>query len=69
MKRVEIETAYIKLDQLLKFSGILETGGQAKILIKQGNVKVNGDMTTERGKKILKGDKVEVKDMEKILVI
>lgn len=69
MKKVKIETEYIKLDQLLKFSGVLSTGGQGKILIKQGYVKLNGEIITERGKKIKKGDEIEIKDMGKILVL
>ncbi|MCR2045440.1 RNA-binding S4 domain-containing protein [Anaerosalibacter massiliensis] len=69
MKKVKIETDYIKLDQLLKFAGILDTGGQGKILIKKGYIKLNGEVVRQRGKKIVKGDEIEIKDIGKILVI
>ncbi len=51
MKEIKIETEFIKLDQLLKFTGITDTGGQSKILISDGLVKVNGELTKARGKK------------------
>ncbi len=60
--QVEIDGEYIKLDQLLKFSGAIDSGGQAKLMILNGDVKVNGSISTERGKKIRKGDIVEVED-------
>lgn len=55
---VNITTEYIKLDALLKFSGLADTGGEAKILIQEGRVFVNGAVCTMRGKKIRSGDKV-----------
>jgi ribosome-associated protein len=48
------------MDQLLKYANIAGTGGEAKILIKQGLVKVNGEIVTQRGKKIRNRDIVEV---------
>lgn len=69
MKEIKIETEFIKLDQLLKFTGITDTGGQSKILISDGLVKVNGELTKARGKKIKKGDTVEIKDMESFIVV
>ena len=48
-----IDTEFIKLQDLLKFAGLVETGGQAKILIQDGYVTVNGEICTMRGKKIL----------------
>ena len=54
----QIKTEYIKLDQLLKFSGLCDTGGFAKELIQQGEVMVNGEVCTMRGKKIRSGDTV-----------
>lgn len=69
MKEVKIETEFIKLDQLLKFAGITETGGQSKMIIKDGLVKVNGELTKARGTKIKKGDTVEIKNMESFIVI
>lgn len=69
MKEIKIETEIIKLDQLLKFAGITETGGQSKILISDGLVKVNGEIVLERGKKIKRGDILEIKDIDKLIVI
>ena len=57
---VEITTEYIKLDQLLKFSGVCVTGSDAKQLITDGNVSVNGEVCSMRGKKIRSGDSVSV---------
>ena len=58
----QIKTEFIKLDQLLKFSGLCDTGGFAKELILQGEVKVNGEVCTMRGKKIRSGDTVTAGD-------
>ena len=58
----QITTEFIKLDQLLKFSGLCDTGGFAKELIQQGEVKVNGEVCTMRGKKIRSGDTVSAGD-------
>ncbi|MEL6502697.1 MAG: RNA-binding S4 domain-containing protein [Cyanobacteria bacterium J06629_2] len=52
--------AYIKLDQFLKWQGIAQTGGEAKIIIKQGLVMVNGESETRRGRKLVTGDRVSV---------
>lgn len=57
---IKINTEYIKLDQLLKFSGIADTGGMAKDIILCGDVKVNGETVLQRGKKIRSGDEVNV---------
>ena len=59
MERAEIKTDFIKLDSLLKFAGVTGTGGEAKYVISEGMVKVNGEVCTMRGKKIRPGDKVE----------
>lgn len=59
-ERVQIKTEYIKLDQLLKFSGIAETGADAKDMILDEIVSVNGQPCTMRGKKIRPGDSVLV---------
>lgn len=58
-KIININDEFIKLDSLLKFSGIAATGGHAKILILNGEVKVNGEVCLMRGKKIRKDDIVE----------
>lgn len=58
--RVKISTEFIKLDQLLKFSGAAAIGSEAKGLILDGKVTVNGETCLMRGKKIRPGDKVSV---------
>lgn len=50
----------IKLDQFLKLIGIAQTGGQAKLMVQGGDVKVNGTVETRRGRKLVSGDKVTV---------
>lgn len=57
-----IKTPFIKLDAALKFSGIAETGGHAKILIEEERIRVNGETCTVRGKKLYPGDTFEYKD-------
>ena len=61
---VTIQTDYIKLDPLLKFAGLCDTGGFAKELIQQGVVSVNGEVCTMRGKKIRPGDRIRVDRFE-----
>ena len=56
--KISIETEYIKLDSLLKLSGLCETGGEAKIVINEGLVSVNGEVCPMSGKKIRPGDRV-----------
>ena len=60
MQKILIHTEFIKLDALLKFAGLCETGGEAKELVQGGAVKVNGEVCTMRGKKIRPGDLVEI---------
>ena len=55
----KISGEYIKLQDLLKFSGLCETGGHAKVEVQDGNVRVNGEICTMRGKKLRTGDEVE----------
>ena len=56
--RTEIETEFIKLDAFLKFAMIAETGGDAKLMIQDGEVLVNDEVCTMRGKKLHPGDRV-----------
>lgn len=56
---IQITTEYIKLQDLLKFSGAAETGGEAKEAIQAGEVKVNGEVCVMRGKKLRPGDSAE----------
>lgn len=69
MEEIKIETEYIKLDQFLKLAGVVQTGGQAKELIISGDVLVNGDICTQRGKKIRISDIIQVMDTEKFVVV
>lgn len=50
----------IKLDQFLKWVGAVQTGGEAKLLIQSGEVRVNGKLETRRGRKLLQGDRIRV---------
>ena len=58
--RIVIHTEFIKLDALLKYAGLCETGGEAKSVVQEGLVCVNGETCTMRGKKIRPGDTVEL---------
>ena len=58
MEKILIHTEFIKLDSLLKLAGLVETGGEAKLLIQDGQVQVNGEVCTMRGKKLRAGDTV-----------
>ena len=60
MEKIRINTEFIKLDALLKFAGLCETGGEAKELVQGGAVKVNGEVCTMRGKKLRPGDRIEL---------
>ncbi len=57
---VNIKTEYIRLDQLLKFSGAAESGADAKSIILSGMVSVNGEVCSARGRKIRAGDAVKI---------
>ncbi|HAN09095.1 MAG TPA: RNA-binding protein [Clostridiales bacterium] len=56
MKEIKIDTEYIKLGQLLKLAGVATSGVEAKILILEGNIKVNDEVVIQRGKKLRDGD-------------
>lgn len=59
MEYIRINEEYIRLDNLMKFSGLCNSGGRAKYLIQNGEVKLNGEVCTMRGKKCRQGDQVE----------
>lgn len=61
---IEISTEFIKLDQFLKYCGEAENGAHAKDMILEGMIKVNGEVEMRRGKKLYKGDKIEVSEKE-----
>ena len=67
-QEVKIYTEFIKLDALLKFAGLTETGGEAKEAVQAGRVKVNGQVCAMRGKKLRPGDVVELDGTELTVV-
>lgn len=64
MEKIAIDTEYIKLDSMLKFAAAVGTGGEAKFVIAEGMVTVNGEVCTMRGKKLRPGDVVDFQGME-----
>ena len=64
MEIIKINTEFIKLDSLLKFAALVGTGGEAKYVISEGLVSVNGEVCTMRGRKIYPGDRVEFAENE-----
>lgn len=62
MQEVRINTEYIKLDAFLKWTGAASLGSEAKIYILEEMVKVNGEVCTQRGKKLRSGDIIEFED-------
>ena len=60
MIEINIDSEYIKLDQALKLADVASTGGHAKFLILEGLVKVNGEVETRRGRKLIAQDIIEV---------
>lgn len=66
---IEINTPFIRLDDALKFVGAVMTGGQAKWVIQNGGVSVNGEVCTMRGKKLYGGELILVHDSKREIVI
>jgi ribosome-associated protein len=64
MEKIAIDTEFIKLDSMLKFAAAVGTGGEAKYVIAEGMVEVNGEVCTMRGKKLRPGDKVSFQGMD-----
>ena len=60
MKKIEIYDEYIKLSQFLKIADLISSGGEAKFFLSENEVKVNGIIDDRRGRKLYKGDIVEV---------
>ena len=60
MHNIKINTEIIKLDSFLKWCGAASMGSEAKIYVQEGEVKVNGEVCTQRGKKLKSGDIVEL---------
>ena len=64
VEQITITTDFIKLDSFLKFAGVCGTGGEAKLLISEGQVLVDGEVCTMRGKKLYPGMGVQVEGMD-----
>ncbi|NMB00892.1 MAG: RNA-binding S4 domain-containing protein [Firmicutes bacterium] len=62
MREIKIKTEVIQLDQFLKWANVVASGGEAKLLIQSGQVKVNGQIETRRSAKIQAGAVVELSD-------
>lgn len=69
MKEITIKTEFIKLQQFLKLAGIIFQGSDAKIFIADELIKVNGEICTQRGKKIKQNDIIEIKDFGKYKIV
>lgn len=54
-----ISSEFIKLDSALKLAGIAQTGGHAKIIVGEGGIRINGEICSQRGKKLYPGDKMQ----------
>lgn len=67
--KVNIKTDYIKLDSLLKYAGLTETGGIAKEIIAEERIKFNGEVCTLRGKKVRKGDRIQIDEISTEIVV
>lgn len=65
---VEITTEFITMDKLLKFSGVADTGGQAFLMVEDGVVRLNGQLVTEKRKKVHLGDVVNIDDQIELTV-
>lgn len=65
---VAIITEFITMDKLLKFSGVADTGGQAFLMVKDGIVKLNGKLVTEKRKKVFPGDVVNIDDQIELTI-
>ncbi|MEG2353883.1 MAG: S4 domain-containing protein YaaA [Clostridium sp.] len=64
MQEIKIETEIIKLDAFMKWAAIVSSGAEAKMMIQEELVLVNGDVEIRRGKKLSKGDIVQFEDVE-----
>jgi ribosome-associated protein len=69
VRRISISGDFIRLDALLKFASVASTGGEAKIMIQEGSIRVNGEPCLMRGKKIRPGDSVGYGDNQILLIL
>ncbi len=64
IKKVNINTDYIKLGQLLKLVGLITNGAEAKMFLEENKVLVNNENESRRGRKIYSGDQIKVNEIE-----
>jgi len=69
VKEIKIDTDYIKLDQFLKLTDTIRTGGEAKIFIAQNDIYVNNERETRRGRKLRGGDIININDKEEYKIV
>lgn len=67
--RIKIKTEFIKLDSLLKFAGLVETGADGKLIIQEGRIRVENEVCTMRGKKIYPGMRVQIPEIDSVIVV
>lgn len=67
MESIKIDTEFITLQQLLKISGIIDTGGQAKYFLLSNKVYLNGELENRRGKKLYLNDKIKIGNQEFVI--
>ena len=67
-ENIAITTECITMDKLLKFSGVADTGGQAFLMVEDGIIKLNGNLVTEKRKKVFPGDVVNIDDQIELTV-
>ena len=65
---ITINTEFIAMDKLLKFSGVADTGGQAFLMIEDGIVYLNGKLVTEKRKKVYAGDTVTINNELELVI-
>ena len=68
MEKITIHTEFIKLQQALKLAGMVDQGSDVKFYLSEGMVTVNGEVATERGKKIRPGDVIKLKGVGRVEV-
>lgn len=64
MEKIKIQTETIRLDQALKLANVVSSGAEAKMVVQDGLVSVNGAITTQRGKKLRHGDRFQLDDFQ-----
>lgn len=69
VKEIKIDTDYIKLDQFLKLTDTIRTGGEAKLFIAQNDIYVNNERETRRGRKLRGGDIININDKEEYKIV